>query len=170
MTPGDRTQFVWMQNGEPPGLYCADESDGEALRVCEQMTEALYAYETAGTAAIPALAEFCEPNTELTDVDLHAPPGRDVPRRRDARRERRRPDLRRPVGCRASAAQGPRQLVHLLPGPVRWVPEPAAAGSGQLGPTRHDLRRASPPAAPFAHPSDRPVHRSPYRRGATPPG
>jgi peptide/nickel transport system substrate-binding protein len=66
MAPGDRTQMVWMQNGEPPGLYCADESDGEALRVCEQMTEALYAYETAGTAAIPALAEVCEPNPELT--------------------------------------------------------------------------------------------------------
>ena len=66
MTPGDRTQFVWMQNAEPPGLYCADESDGEALRVCEQMTEALYAYEIAGTAAIPSLAEKCEPNAELT--------------------------------------------------------------------------------------------------------
>jgi peptide/nickel transport system substrate-binding protein len=66
MTPGDRTQMVWMQNGEPPGLYCADESDGEALRVCEQMTEALYSYEIAGTAAIPALAEVCEPNAELT--------------------------------------------------------------------------------------------------------
>ena len=43
MTPGDRTQFVFMQNAEPPGLYCADETDGESLRVCEQMTEALYA-------------------------------------------------------------------------------------------------------------------------------
>jgi len=66
MTPGDRSQFVWMQNGEPPGLYCADESDGEALRVCEQMTESLYAYEIAGTAAIPALATECVPNAELT--------------------------------------------------------------------------------------------------------
>jgi ABC-type transport system substrate-binding protein len=66
MTPGDRTQFVFMQGAEPPGLYCADETDGEALRVCEQMTEALYAYEIAGTAAIPALAEVCEPNAELT--------------------------------------------------------------------------------------------------------
>jgi peptide/nickel transport system substrate-binding protein len=66
MTPGDRTQFVWMQNAEPPGLYCADESDGEALRVCEQMMEALYSYEIAGTAAEPALAEVCEPNEELT--------------------------------------------------------------------------------------------------------
>ena len=65
MGPADRTQFVWMQAAEPPGLYCADESDGEALRVCEQMMEGLYAYEVAGTAAIPALAEKCEPNTGL---------------------------------------------------------------------------------------------------------
>jgi len=66
MTPAERTQFVWMQNAEPPGLYCADESDGEALRVCEQMMEALYSYEIAGTKAEPALAESCEPNAELT--------------------------------------------------------------------------------------------------------
>ena len=32
MNPGGRDTFVWMQNGEPPGLYCADETDGEALR------------------------------------------------------------------------------------------------------------------------------------------
>ena len=66
MTPGTRSQLVWLQNAEPPGLYCADESDGEALRVCEQMTEGLYAYKVAGTAAIPALATECKPNTELT--------------------------------------------------------------------------------------------------------
>jgi ABC-type transport system substrate-binding protein len=66
MTPGDRDQFVWMQNGEPGGLYCADETDGEALRVCEQITEALYAYEVGGTAAIPALAEVCEPDDALS--------------------------------------------------------------------------------------------------------
>ncbi len=66
MTPGDRSQFVWMQGAEPPGLYCADESDGEALRVCEQMMEPLYGYEIAGTAAIPALATECTPNEGLT--------------------------------------------------------------------------------------------------------
>ncbi len=66
MTPGDRTQFVFMQNAEPPGLYCADETDGESLRVCEQMTEALYGYEVGGSAAIPALATECKPNAELT--------------------------------------------------------------------------------------------------------
>jgi ABC-type transport system substrate-binding protein len=66
MKPGDRDTMVFMQNAEPPGLYCADESDGEALRVCEQLLEALYSYEIGGTAAEPALAEKCEPNTELT--------------------------------------------------------------------------------------------------------
>jgi len=66
MKPGDRSQFVWMQNAEPIGLYCADETDGESLRACEQMLESLYAYEIDGTAAIPALAEKCEPNAELT--------------------------------------------------------------------------------------------------------
>ena len=55
-----------MQGAEPPGLYCADETDGEALRVCQQMMEALYAYEIAGTAPEPALAEVCESNAELT--------------------------------------------------------------------------------------------------------
>ena len=64
--PGDRDQFVFMQNGEPGGLYCADETDGEALRVCEQLNESLYGYEINGTAAEPSLAEVCEPNAELT--------------------------------------------------------------------------------------------------------
>lgn len=48
--------IVFMQNGEPAGLYCADETDGEALRVCEQITEPLLAYEIGGTAVVPALA------------------------------------------------------------------------------------------------------------------
>jgi peptide/nickel transport system substrate-binding protein len=66
MQPADRTQFVFMQNAEPPGLYCADETDGESLRVCEQMTEALYGYEVGGSATVPGLATECKPNAELT--------------------------------------------------------------------------------------------------------
>ena len=27
MTPGDRRQLVWLTTSEPPGLYCADETD-----------------------------------------------------------------------------------------------------------------------------------------------
>ncbi len=66
MKPGDRQQIVFMQNAEPIGLYCADETDGESLRACEQMLESLYTYEIGGTAAVPGLAEKCEPNAELT--------------------------------------------------------------------------------------------------------
>jgi ABC-type transport system substrate-binding protein len=67
MSAGDDDQLVWIQNGEPGGLYCADESDGEALRVCEQIKESLYAYEVGGTEAIPALAEECAPNDDLSE-------------------------------------------------------------------------------------------------------
>jgi peptide/nickel transport system substrate-binding protein len=66
VSPGSDDQLVWMQNGEPGGLYCADESDGEALRVCEQIKESLYAYEVGGTDAVPSLAEECAPNDDLT--------------------------------------------------------------------------------------------------------
>jgi ABC-type transport system substrate-binding protein len=67
MTPGDRDTFVWMQNAEPIGLYCADESDGESLRACEQIHEALLAYEVGGSDVIPSLAgELCEANADLS--------------------------------------------------------------------------------------------------------
>ena len=36
--------FVWMQNGEPPSLWCSDETDGETLRACEQVYESLLAF------------------------------------------------------------------------------------------------------------------------------
>jgi ABC-type transport system substrate-binding protein len=68
--PG-QDQFVWMQNGEPSGLWCADESDGEALRVCEQINESLLAYEVGGTEVVPALAEEYESNEDLTEWTFH---------------------------------------------------------------------------------------------------
>lgn len=66
MGPGADTAFVWMQNGEPPGLYCADETDGEALRACEQMKESLYKYQTGGVETLPSLASECTPNDDGT--------------------------------------------------------------------------------------------------------
>ncbi|MGH2462456.1 MAG: ABC transporter substrate-binding protein [Candidatus Limnocylindria bacterium] len=66
VTPGDRAQMVWMQNAEPIALYCADETDGETLRLCEQITEPLYVYEVGGVAPIPALAENCAGNEDAT--------------------------------------------------------------------------------------------------------
>ena len=63
--------FVWMQNAEPISLFCADETDGESLRACEQVTEPLLNYEEGGTAVVPALAESYEPNADLTEWTFH---------------------------------------------------------------------------------------------------
>lgn len=65
MEDPDDDNLVWMQNGEPAGLYCADETDGEALRVCEQIAESLLAYETAGTEVVPSLATEWEASEDL---------------------------------------------------------------------------------------------------------
>jgi peptide/nickel transport system substrate-binding protein len=64
--PGQDT-FVWMQNAEPISLYCADETDGESLRACEQVTEALLSFEVGGLAVKPGLATACNANADLTE-------------------------------------------------------------------------------------------------------
>jgi peptide/nickel transport system substrate-binding protein len=67
--------FVWMQNAEPISLFCADETDGESLRACNQVTEPLLNYEIGGTAVVPALAESYEANADLTEWTFHLRPG-----------------------------------------------------------------------------------------------
>ena len=65
--PGQET-FVWYQNAEPISLYCADETDGESLRACEQIFESLLAYERrGGTAVEPGLAEMPKVSDDLTE-------------------------------------------------------------------------------------------------------
>ena len=64
--PGGRDTFVFMQGAEPISLFCADETDGESLRPCEQVLQGLYGYEINGTAVEPVLAESCVPNADLT--------------------------------------------------------------------------------------------------------
>ena len=81
MKAADRDTFVWMQNAEPLGLYCADETDGESLRACEMVNESLYAYEVGGAEAIPALATECTASADLDDLDVHAARRCHVPRR-----------------------------------------------------------------------------------------
>jgi ABC-type transport system substrate-binding protein len=61
---GDDT-FVWVQNGEPGGLYCADETDGESLRVCGQISEGLFGFVTGGAETKPLLATACEASADL---------------------------------------------------------------------------------------------------------
>ena len=63
---GDRDVFVFMQNAEPISMFCADETDGESLRACEQVMQGLYGYLPNDTAVEPLLAEVCEPNEDLT--------------------------------------------------------------------------------------------------------
>jgi peptide/nickel transport system substrate-binding protein len=64
--PGQDT-FTFMQNAEPIGLYCADESDGESLRVCEQVMESLLAYEVGGVEVVPSLATEYTANEDATE-------------------------------------------------------------------------------------------------------
>ncbi len=129
MKAGDRDTLIWLQNGEPGGLYCADETDGESLRVCEQVLEPLYSYKIGGTDPEPAPCDRLRGQRRLKPLDLH-PAGRcDVPQRRHVRRQRRRHDVRRPVGRRASTPQGTGGPVRVLDLPVRRVPEPAASGA-----------------------------------------
>jgi len=66
MTPGDRRQLVWLTTNEPPGLYCADETDPVATLVCAQLTDSLYAYEPDGASVEPALARSCSANKDAT--------------------------------------------------------------------------------------------------------
>ncbi len=68
--PGQDT-LVWMQNAEPIGLYCPDETDGESLRACEQVNESLLGYKVGGTDVVPMLAESYEPNADLTEWTFH---------------------------------------------------------------------------------------------------
>lgn len=67
MNPGGRDTFVWMQNGEPAGLYGADETDGEALRAIEQVMQSLLAYDPKTGEVLPALATEWSANADLSE-------------------------------------------------------------------------------------------------------
>ena len=63
--PGKDT-FVFMQNAEPISLFCQDESDGESLAPCQQVTETLLAYAIDSGEVVPELATGCTPNDDST--------------------------------------------------------------------------------------------------------
>ena len=58
--------FTWLGEYEPPSLYCADETDVDALRICAQVVEPLYRYAAGGLEPQPALAEYCRPEPGMT--------------------------------------------------------------------------------------------------------
>ncbi|MCW5875623.1 MAG: hypothetical protein KIS85_01955 [Anaerolineales bacterium] len=63
--PGSDT-LVYVQNAEPISLFCADETDGESLRPCQQVVETLLDYETDSGNTVPELATACTPNEDST--------------------------------------------------------------------------------------------------------
>ncbi|MFQ5399911.1 MAG: ABC transporter substrate-binding protein [Anaerolineae bacterium] len=65
MDPGKDT-LVFMQNNEPISLYCADETDGESLRPCQQAVETLLEYADDSGDVVPELATSCEGNEDAT--------------------------------------------------------------------------------------------------------
>jgi ABC-type transport system substrate-binding protein len=65
LDPGSDT-LVFMQNAEPISLFCADETDGESLRPCQQVVEPLLKYELDSGETRPALATSCESNEDGT--------------------------------------------------------------------------------------------------------
>jgi peptide/nickel transport system substrate-binding protein len=64
--PG-QDQFVWIQNGEPISLYCADETDGETLRPCYHIFDTLYWYKPGTTEVVPAVAESYKASSDLKE-------------------------------------------------------------------------------------------------------
>lgn len=65
MAPGSRDSIVFLQGAEPGGLDCADEIDGESIRVCSQISEGLYGFSSGSLAPEPRLATGCTPSTDL---------------------------------------------------------------------------------------------------------
>jgi peptide/nickel transport system substrate-binding protein len=65
LDPGD-DDLVFIQNAEPISLFCADETDGESLRACQQVVETLLEYETDSGNTVPELATACESNEDAT--------------------------------------------------------------------------------------------------------
>ena len=63
--PGKDT-FVFMQNAEPISMYCADETDGESLSVCQQVVEPLLGYAIDSGNIEPRLATECTGNSDAT--------------------------------------------------------------------------------------------------------
>src|SRR5205807_494180 len=55
MSEPGRDTFVWIQNAEPLSLYCSDETDGESLRICEQIFDPLLTYKLGGTDVVTGL-------------------------------------------------------------------------------------------------------------------
>jgi ABC-type transport system substrate-binding protein len=66
MEDPDDDNIIFMQNAEPISLFCGDETDGETLRACEQVSESLLAFGVGVLDIVPALAESYTANEDAT--------------------------------------------------------------------------------------------------------
>lgn len=57
----------FSQDGEPVSLMCADETDGNSFRVCQQLFSKLYTFGWGSASPVPDLAEKCEGNADATE-------------------------------------------------------------------------------------------------------
>ena len=71
MDPGGRTQLIWMQSASPSSFDCTDETDGDSLRVCQNVFEGLYGFKSGTAEVTPSLAESCDANQDLTVWTCH---------------------------------------------------------------------------------------------------
>jgi peptide/nickel transport system substrate-binding protein len=63
MDPGGRDTLVWMQNAEPIGLYCADETDGESLRAASRSTNRCWPTKSAARRSSRRWPRASKPTT-----------------------------------------------------------------------------------------------------------
>ena len=70
MVPGDRRQLVWVTSSEPPGLYCADETDPVAGLVCAQLTDGLYRFDPERRDADPGARQLVHAERGCHGLDL----------------------------------------------------------------------------------------------------
>ncbi len=71
MVPASGDQLVFLQSGEPGDLWPANSTDGEELRVTEQIYDALLSYQINGVTLQPGLAEKWEANADATQWTFH---------------------------------------------------------------------------------------------------
>jgi ABC-type transport system substrate-binding protein len=71
MTPVSGDQLVFAGSAEPGDLWPADTTDGEELRVTEQIYDALLGYKINGVEIVPGLAEKWEANSDATQWTFH---------------------------------------------------------------------------------------------------
>ena len=64
LTPGDRSQLVFMQATEPDGAYCGDQATRDAYRLCGLVTEGLYGFAPGTMTVEPRLAQDCDPDAQ----------------------------------------------------------------------------------------------------------